>query len=127
MLCNWICSLGLVCGGGQDIGAPSNASPQGINFAESTAPRVTEESPAAAEEEEGPWRALPDPILGFNVSGWVYGTANYSFTNAGKTRYNGPLTMNDQEGGYLNQLWVNINKPLGDELGWGANVDAFYG
>jgi len=80
------------------------------------------------EEDEGPTRLFPDEILGFKITGWAYGTANYNATNSGNTRYNGPMTTNDQEGVYLNQLWVNINRSLkDDELSWGANLDVFFG
>jgi hypothetical protein len=80
------------------------------------------------EPEEGPWRLFKEPVAGFKITGWMYGTANYNGTNSGTTRYNGPLTMNDQEGFYLNQLWINANKALEkDCFGWGANLDVFFG
>lgn len=78
-------------------------------------------------EEEGPWRLFPDPIGGFKVSGWVYGTGNYNPTNGANTRYNGPLTQNDQEGVYLNQFYLSIAKELEDCFSWGARVDLMYG
>lgn len=89
-----------------------------------------EEKKDEAPNDEGPspWRLFPDPFCGFSVKGWVYGTGVYNASNGGGTRYNGPMTINDQEGVYLNQLWLNINKSLEkDKFGWGANVDLLFG
>lgn len=78
--------------------------------------------------DEGPWRLCNHCVGGFKMTGWVYGTYVYNATNSGDTRYNGPMTMNDQVGGYLNQLWLNVARALPDEeLGWGATLDTFFG
>ena len=79
------------------------------------------------KKDEGPWRLIPNEIHGFKITGWVYGTGNYNATNSGDTRYNGPMTTNDQEGVYLNQLWLNVNRPLKECFGWGANFDFVFG
>ncbi|MGE0529431.1 MAG: hypothetical protein AB7P49_20440, partial [Bdellovibrionales bacterium] len=78
-------------------------------------------------EDEGPWRLFPDEFWGFKLTGWVYGTGVYNATNGSSTRYNGPLTMNDQEGVFLNQAWLNLTRPLKETMSWGATFDIFYG
>ena len=79
------------------------------------------------EKDDGPWRLVQKPVAGFNVTGWIYGTGVANATN-GSSRYNGPLTMNDQEGVFLNQFWLNFNKPLEkDCFSVGANLDVFFG
>lgn len=79
------------------------------------------------KEEEGPWRLFPKEIYGFKVTGWVYGTGVYNASNGSGTRYNGPMTTNDQEGVFLNQLWINVNRPLKETFDWGANFDFNFG
>ncbi len=85
----------------------------------------TDEKEEASKE---PWRLCPDPFCGFKFTGWLYGTSVLNASNAGSTRYNGPLTTNDQEGYYLNQFWFNLSRPLSDdEFSWGATFDVFFG
>jgi hypothetical protein len=79
------------------------------------------------KEDEGPWRLFPNDVGGFKMTGWIYGTGVYNASNGGGTRYNGPMTQNDQEGVYLNQLWINVNRPLTECFGWGANIDFLFG
>lgn len=104
---------------------PKSAKPSAIAEEKKDEEKKDEETP---EEDEGPWRLFPDPFAGFKVSGWMYGSGVKNATNGGGTRYNGPMTMNDQEGVYLNQFWININRSLEkDTIGWGANLDVFFG
>jgi hypothetical protein len=95
------------------------------------APAAPEAAPAngdgGGESSDGPWRLFPDEIAGFKVTGWVYGTGLYNGTNGGNTRYNGPMTMSDQEGVFLNQLYLDISRGLKEELSWGATFSGFYG
>lgn len=82
----------------------------------------------SASSEEGPWRLFGDKdFCGFTVTGWVYGTGVYNSSNSGDTRYNGPLTMSDQEGIFLNQFYVSISRALKEEFSWGATIDTFWG
>jgi hypothetical protein len=99
--------------------APAVAPSQTIEAAPST--------DAAAPAADGPWRLFPDEIAGFKVTGWVYGTGVYNGTNSGNTRYNGPMTMSDQEGVFLNQLYFSVSRGLKEELSWGATFDGFWG
>lgn len=103
----------------------------GVNVPPTTPNPNAEGAPAPTEEkgdDSGPWRLFPDEIAGFKITGWVYGTGVYNTTNSGTTRYNGPLTMNDQEGVYLNQFWLNVSRGLKEEeVGWGATFDSFFG
>lgn len=78
-------------------------------------------------EEDGPWRLFPNEVAGFKITGWVYGTGVYNATNGGNTRYNGPMTMSDQEGVYLNQIYLSASRGLKECLSWGFTVDAFWG
>src|SRR5262245_28411573 len=50
------------------------------------------------KKDEGPWRLFPDEVAGFKITGWLYGTGVYNSSNGGGTRYNGPMSMSDQEG-----------------------------
>jgi hypothetical protein len=81
----------------------------------------------APKADDGPWRLFPDEMHGFKVTGWIYGTGVYNGTNGGGTRYNGPMTMSDQEGIYLNQFYVSISRALKEEMSWGVTIDNFYG
>ena len=56
-------------------------------------------------------RVDADEICGFESTGWVYGTGVYNSTIGGGTRYNGPLTMQDQTGVFLDQLYVFVSVP----------------
>jgi len=110
----------------------TNCQPAGPLVPFASAPAAEEPSAPtiapAPEADDDPWRLFPEPLHGFKVTGWLYGTGIYNSTNAGTTRYNGPMTQNDQVGSYLNQAWINISRPLEeDEFGWGATVDVFYG
>ncbi|MSU77791.1 MAG: hypothetical protein EXS16_06815 [Gemmataceae bacterium] len=79
------------------------------------------------KDDEGPWRIFPNEVAGFKTTGWMYGTGVYNASNSSGTRYNGPMSSNDQEGVYLNQLWLNVNRPLKESLSWGANLDFMFG
>src|SRR5262245_21353627 len=117
--------------------APAAAAAPAAPAAQAPAPDAKVDAPAAngngngnGEEkkaDEGPWRLFPDEIAGFKVTGWVYGTGVYNATNGGGTRYNGPMSMSDQEGAYLNQLYLSVSRSLKEEFSWSATVDAFYG
>jgi hypothetical protein len=86
-----------------------------------------EEKKDEEKKDEGPWRLFPDEIAGFKVTGWIYGTGVYNGTNGGNTRYNGPMSMSDQEGVFLNQAYLSISRGLKDCFSWGATFDTFYG
>lgn len=107
-----------------DTPAPAPAPAATVQEAEREAGKS--EEPKASGDEA--WRLFPEEVGGFTIRGLVYGTGLGSFTNGGGTRYNGPLTMNDQNGVYLNQLWLTISKGLKeDELGVGFTTDIFWG
>lgn len=77
--------------------------------------------------EEEPWRLFPNEVAGFKVTGFVYGTGVYNATNSGN-RYNGPLTMSDQEGAFLNQLYLSFDRAMvKDEFRLGGNLTLLYG
>jgi len=64
---------------------------------------------------------------GWKIYGFIYGTGNYNFTNGSGTRYNGPMTMNDQTGAYLNQFYLTFEKAMKDEVSWGGRLDLMPG
>src|SRR5207244_556817 len=68
----------------------------------------------------------PGPICGFKITGFVYGSANVNPLNSG-TRYNGPLTMTDQEGAYLDQLYLSIDRAMEDTFTVGGGLTFLYG
>jgi len=78
------------------------------------------------EEEPGPWRAIQNPILGYKVTGFLYGTGNLNALDTGN-RYNGPLTMSDQQGVYLNQLYLDFNRAMEDTFTIGGGLSMLYG
>ncbi len=78
------------------------------------------------DKDEGPWRFIQKPVCGYTVTGFVYGTANVNPLNNG-TRYNGPLTMSDQEGVFLNQLYLSIDRAMEDTFTLGGGVTLMYG
>jgi hypothetical protein len=61
---------------------------------------------------DDPWRIFPNEHHGFKFTGHIYGTGVYNASNGSGTRYNGPMTTNDQEGVFLNQLWLTLSRPL---------------
>ena len=85
-----------------------------------------EEKKDDEKKDEGPWRLFPDEIAGFKITGWVYGGGIGNTTNGG-SRYNGPMTMQDQNGVFLDQLYLDISRGLKEELSWGATFSGFYG
>jgi len=87
-----------------------------------------EEKKDEEKKDEGPNRLFPDAFgNGWKIYGFIYGTGNYNFTNGSGTRYNGPMTMNDQEGVFLNQFYVTLEKAMKDEFSVGGRLDTFYG
>jgi hypothetical protein len=76
------------------------------------------------------WRLFGDnTILGFGLTGWVNAgmTAN-NWNNP--SRFNGPVSFNDREDVYLNQLYAVLENPLDVEDGdwdFAARVDFLFG
>ncbi len=96
---------------------------------DAVAPAVVDSAPAgeAPAADDGPWRLFPDEIAGFKITGFIYGTGVYNSTNGGGTRYNGPLTMSDQTGVFLNQGLISFDRAMKECFSIGGNLTAFYG
>ncbi len=115
---------------GGDKAAPLKGEPTTLPPKTDTAAAPVADAAPAAEEkkaDDGPWRLFPDEVAGFKVTGFVYGTGVYNASNSGGTRYNGPLTMSDQEGVYLNQFYVSIDRAMKECFGVGGNATLLYG
>ena len=74
---------------------------------------------------ELPWRLIPD-IHGWKIYGHVSGgvVVNADHPNS---RFNGPWNLIDRDGFALNQLWLTVEKPLGEEFGVGGRADIMFG
>lgn len=80
--------------------------------------------------EDEPWRLFGDStILGFGLTGWVNpGMTANSWNNP--SRFNGPVSFNDREDVYLDQLYAVLENPLETECGdwdFAGRVDFLWG
>jgi Putative beta-barrel porin-2, OmpL-like. bbp2 len=104
--------------------------------AKSEAPKVDEPKKDDEKKDEkkddepnkdpGPMRLIEGDLCGWKIYGFVYGTAIANTTNGGN-RYNGPWNINDQDGAYLNQAYLTLEKTMGDTFALGGRVDAVFG
>jgi hypothetical protein len=84
---------------------------------------------AAEEETCDPWRLFCQKECGWNFHGFVNVGYTYNFNNP-PSGYNGPVTFNDRDEVYLDQLYLIAEKTIDRESccwNWGGRVDALYG
>jgi hypothetical protein len=65
-------------------------------------------------------------VCGWKIYGSLFASGVWNPTNSGN-RYNGPWNISDQDGAFLNQAWLTLEKTMGDKCALGGRVDVLFG